>query len=123
MRFGKKGKLSPRYIGLFEILEQIGPVVYWLALPPSITGVHDVFHVSMLRKYVWDSSHVIQHQEIEVTPEVRYEVQPEKILDRQEKKLRNKTIPLVKVQWKNHVPEEATWELETEMKSKYPIMF
>ena len=66
---------------------------------------------------------MIQHQEIEVTPEVRYEVQPEKILDRQEKKLYNKTIPLVKVQWKNHLPEEATWELEREMKRKYPTMF
>ena len=61
MRFGKKGKLSPRYIGPFEILERIGPVAYRLALPPSITGVHDVFHVSMLHKYVQDPSHIIQH--------------------------------------------------------------
>ena len=123
MRFGKKGKLSPRYVGPFEILERIGPVAYRLALPPSMTGVHDVFHVSMLRKYIRDPSHVIQHQEIEITPEVKYEAQPERILDRQEKKLRNKTIPLVKVQWKNLTPEEATWELEREMKSKYPTMF
>ena len=123
MRFGKKGKLSPRYVGPFEILERIGPVAYRLALPPSMMGVHDVFHVSMLRKYIRDPSHVIQHQEIEIMPEVKYEAQPERILDRQEKKLRNKTIPLVKVQWKNHLPEEATWELEREMKSKYPTMF
>ena len=85
MRFGKKGKLSPRYVGPFEILERIDPVAFRLAFPNSMTGVHDVFYVSMPRKYIRDPSHVLRHQEIEVTPEVKYKVQPEKILDRQEK--------------------------------------
>ena len=85
MRFGKKGKLSPWYVGPFKIIEQIGPVAYQLALPDSMIGVHDVFNFSMLRKYIRDPSHVLQHQEIKVTQEVKYKVQPEKILDRQEK--------------------------------------
>ena len=85
MWFGKKGKLSPRYVGPFEILERIGPVAYRLALPNPTTCVHDVFHVSMLHKYIRDPSHVLRHKEIGVTPEMKYEVQPEKILDRQEK--------------------------------------
>ena len=106
--FGKKGKLSPKYVRPFKIIKRIGPLAYRLALPNSMTGVHDVFHISMLCKYIRSPSSVLQYQEIEVTPEVKYEVQPEKILDRQEKELRNKKIPLVKVQWKNHSPEEAT---------------
>ena len=81
----KKHKLSRRFVGPFEIIERIGPVEYQLALPDSMTGVYDVFHVSMLRKYIRDPSHVLQHQEIKVTQEVKYKVQPEKILDRQEK--------------------------------------
>ena len=99
MRFGKKGKLSPRFIGPFEILERIRATAYRLALPPSMTAVHDVFHVSMLQKYVRDSSHVLKHQEVEITPKVQYELQPTKILDRKEKVLRNKVISLVKVLW------------------------
>ena len=74
VRFGKKGKLSPRFVGQFEILEWIGAVAYRLALPPSIYGVHDVFHVSMLRKYIRDPSHVLPHQEFEITPKVKFEV-------------------------------------------------
>ena len=66
MRFGKKGKLSPRFIGPFETLERIGATTYRLALPPSMTAVHDVFHVSMLQKYVRDSSQVLKHQEVEI---------------------------------------------------------
>ena len=123
MRFGKKGKLSPRFVGQFEILEWIGAVAYRLALPPSIYGVHDVFHVSMLRKYIRDPSHVLPHQEFEITLELQYEVQPLRILDRREKVLRNKTISIVNVMWKNHKAEEATWELEREMQKKYPALF
>ena len=88
-----------------------------------MTGVHDIFHVSMLRKYIRDPFHVLRHQEMEVTLELKYEVHPEMILDRQEKELCNKKIPLVKLQWENHSPEEATWELEKEMKSKYLTLF
>ncbi|KAL5574707.1 hypothetical protein UlMin_016406 [Ulmus minor] len=97
MRFGKKGKLSPRYIGPFEILERIGKVAYKLALPSELAAVHNVFHVSMLRKYVSDPSHVLVSEPIEVREDLTYQEQPVQILDRKDKALRNKVIPLVKV--------------------------
>ena len=97
-RFRQRGKLNPRYIGPFEILERVGNVSYRLALPPAMSGVHDVFHVSMLRKYVADPAHILQHPEVECTPDLREEVHPVKILDAREKQLRNKVIRLVKVQ-------------------------
>ncbi|XP_043717652.1 uncharacterized protein LOC122665562 [Telopea speciosissima] len=80
MRFSKKGKLSPRYIGPYEILAKIGSVAYWLVLPPSLDGVPDVFHVSMLRKYVHDPSHVLSQEPPELAADMSYKEQPEKIL-------------------------------------------
>ena len=123
MQFGKKGKLSPRYIGPFEILERIGKVAYKLALPPNLSSVHNVFQVSMLKKYVQDPSHVLEHEPIEVHEDLTYKEKPVQILDRNEKALRNKVIPLVKVLWRNHKIKEATWEREDEMKEKYPNLF
>ncbi|KAL5547651.1 hypothetical protein UlMin_002882 [Ulmus minor] len=123
MRFGKKGKLSPRYIGPFKILERIGKVAYRLALPPNLSSVHNVFHVSMLKKYVPDPYHVLEHEPIEVHEDLTYEEKPVQILDRKEKTLRNKVISLVKVLWRNHKIEEATWEREDEMREKYPNLF
>ncbi|KAM6546311.1 hypothetical protein CsatB_027047 [Cannabis sativa] len=122
-RFGKKGKLSPRFIGPFEILERIGQVAYRLAMPPALAAVHNVFHVSMLRKYVSDSSHVLSYEALELQPDLSYEEQPVQILDRREKVLRSKTVALVKVLWRNSKIEEATWELETDMQQKYPELF
>ncbi|KAL5564486.1 hypothetical protein UlMin_027650 [Ulmus minor] len=118
MRFGRKGKLSPRFIGPFEILKRIGNVAYQLALPPSLSAVHNVFHVSMLKKYVSDPSHVLQEAPVEIDEKLSYEERPVQILDRKAKELRNKTISLVKVLWRNHTVEEATWEREDEMQSK-----
>ncbi|KAM6562916.1 hypothetical protein CsatB_022914 [Cannabis sativa] len=122
-RFGKKGKLSPRFIGPFEILERIGQVAYRLAMPTALAAVHNVFHVSMLRKYVSDSSHVLSYEALELQPDLSYEEQPVQILDRREKVLRSKTVALVKVLWRNSKVEEATWELETDMQQKYPELF
>ncbi|KAF5958330.1 hypothetical protein HYC85_005555 [Camellia sinensis] len=123
MRFGKSGKLCPRFIGPFEILERIGEVVYRLALPPQLFGVHDVFHVSMLRKYEPDPSHVLDWTDLEVDEDASYEERPVRVLDRRDQVLRGKTIPLVKVLWKRHGVEEATWEYELEVHEKYPDMF
>ncbi|KAL5561714.1 hypothetical protein UlMin_031461 [Ulmus minor] len=108
MRFGKKGKLSPWYIGPFEILERIGKVAYRLALPPELSSVHNIFHVSMLRKYISDPSHVLEYEPIEVHEDLSYEEQPVQILDRKDKILRSKVISLVKVLWRNYKVEEAT---------------
>ncbi|KAL0553911.1 hypothetical protein IC582_007815 [Cucumis melo] len=123
LRFERRGKLSPRFVGPFEILERIGPVAYRLALPPSLSAVHDVFHVSMLRKYVPDPSHVVDYEPLEIDENLSYVERPVEVLAREVKTLRNKQIPLVKVLWRNHRVEEATWEREDDMRSRYPELF
>ena len=122
-RFGLRGKLAPRYIGSFQILERIGAVAYRLALPPSLAGIHDVFHVSMLRRYVSDPTHVLSDISVPIQPDVTYEEVPVRILDRKERQLRNKTIRLVKVGWQHHSDEEATWGLEDTIRARYPHLF
>ncbi|KAL0545083.1 hypothetical protein IC582_020224 [Cucumis melo] len=123
VRFERRGKLSPRFVGPFEILERIGPVAYRLALPPSLSTVHDVFHVSMLRKYVPDPSHVVDYEPLEIDENLSYTERPVEVLAREVKTLRNKEIPLVKVLWRNHRVEEATWERKDDMRSSYPELF
>ncbi|XP_039014635.1 uncharacterized protein LOC120144693 [Hibiscus syriacus] len=102
MRFGRKGKLSPKFIGLYEIVKRVGPVAYQLALPPKMEKIHDVFNVSMLWRYRSDPSHIVTVEEIDVQPNLTYEEEPVQILAHEVKQLRNKTIPLVKVLWMNH---------------------
>ncbi|XP_031270941.1 uncharacterized protein LOC116129338 [Pistacia vera] len=123
MRFGRKGKLAPRYIGQFEVLEKVGKMAYKLALLVSIDRIHNVFHVSLLRKYIHDPSHILQTEEVELKDDLIYEECPVQILDRKIKELRNKNVPLVKVLWRNHNVEEATWEVKQNMKEKYPDLF
>ncbi|GAV57060.1 hypothetical protein CFOL_v3_00598 [Cephalotus follicularis] len=120
MRFSKKGKLAPRFIGPFEILERVGTVAYRLALPPSLADVHNVFHVSMLRRYHPDPSHVLQWEPLELRPDMSFKEIPIQIIDRRIKQLRSKTIPLVKVLWQYHGVEEAACERENYMQAKYP---
>ncbi|XP_062100208.1 uncharacterized protein LOC133806088 [Humulus lupulus] len=98
-RFGKKGKLSPRYVGPFEILDRVGNVAYRVALPPSLSGVHNVFHVSQLRKYISDPSHVLSYETLGLQEDLSFDEHPVKILDRKDKVLGNRTISLVKVLW------------------------
>ncbi|TYK28808.1 pol protein [Cucumis melo var. makuwa] len=117
LRFERRGKLSPRFVEPFEILERIGPVAYRLALPPSLSAIHDVFHVSMLRKYVPDPSHVVDYEPLEIDENLSYIEQLVEVLAREVRMLRNRKIPLVKVLWRNHRVEEATWEREDDMKS------
>ena len=107
-RFGKKGKLSLRFVGPFEILERIGQVAYRLALPPMLSAVHNVFHVSTLWRYVSDVTHVLSNEDLQLEADLSYEEQPVQILDRKDKVLRNKVIPLVKVLWRNSKVKEAT---------------
>ena len=110
MRFGKKGKLSPRFFEPDEVIKKVGPVAYKLALPPELEKIHSVFHVSMLRRYRSDPSHVVSTETIELGSDLTYEEEPVDILAREVKELRNKKILLVKVLWRNHKTEEATWE-------------
>ncbi|KAA0061188.1 pol protein [Cucumis melo var. makuwa] len=123
LRFERRGKLSPRFVGSFEILQQIGPVAYRLVLPPSLSAVHDMFHVSMLRKYVTDPSHVVDYEPLEIDENLSYAEQPVEVLAREMKMLRNREIPLVNVLWWNHRVEEATWEREDDMRARYPELF
>ncbi|KAH0669343.1 hypothetical protein KY285_023504 [Solanum tuberosum] len=123
MRFGKKGKLSPRYIGPYRIAKKIGKVAYELELPQELAAVHLVFHVSMLKKCMGDTSLIIPTEDIRIKDSLSYEEIPVQILDRQVRKLRTKEVASVKVLWRNQFVEEATWEAEEDMKKRYPHLF
>ena len=97
VRFGKRVKLSPKFIGPFEILERISVIAYRLALPPSMSGVHEVLHVSRLRKYTPDPAHVVDWGQIEVETDGTFKEGPVCILDSRDKVLRRKTVRLVRV--------------------------
>ena len=105
------------------VLEQVGPVAYRLAMPPSLAGIHDVFHVSQLRRYISDPSHVLQAEKLKVEPNLTVRERPLRILAHQDVKLRRRSIPRVLIQWEHHTPREATWELESDIKEKYPELF
>ena len=120
LRFGKKGKLSPRFIGPYEILERIGQVAYCLALPLKLAKLHDVIHVSMLRRYRSDESHIFPIQDVQVQQDFSYDEEPKAILAREVKQLWNKQVLLVKVLWQHHGIEEATWEPEEIMRIQHP---
>ena len=123
VRFGKRGKLSPRFIGPFEILERVGAVAYGLALPPSMSSVHEVFHVFMLRRYTPDPAHVVDWGQIEVNTNGTFEEGPVCILDSYEQVLRRKTVRLVRVLWRHYGVEESTWERKDMMRATYPLLF
>ncbi|KAK8538928.1 hypothetical protein V6N12_034632 [Hibiscus sabdariffa] len=123
LRFGQKGKLSPRFIGPYRILERVGLVAYRLELPPQLSRIHNVFHVSMLRQYRPNPRHIIQVQDVELRPNLSYDEEPVQILDQDERILRNRRIPMVKVQWSNQSPSEATWEIEESMREQFPHLF
>ena len=123
VRFGKRGKLSPRFIEPFEILERMGTVAYRLALPASMSGVHEVFHVSMLRKYTPDPAHVVDWGQIEVDTDGTFEEGPVCILDSRDQVLRRKTVRLVRVLWRHCGVEESTWERDDTMRATYPFLF
>ncbi|GJV14791.1 putative nucleotidyltransferase, ribonuclease H [Tanacetum coccineum] len=119
-RFGIKGKLSPRFIGPFEILDRVGEVSYRLALPSQLSHVHNVFYVSLLRGYKYHPLHVVSYPFDQIHEDLSYTKEPESILDRQDRVMRNKTIPFVKILWRNHPEREATWETEESIRTSYP---
>ena len=122
VRFGKRGKLSPRFIGPFEILERIGTVAYRLVLSPNMTGVHEAFHVSMLRRYTPDPAHVVDWGHIEIDKDGTFEEGPVCIIDSRDRVLRRKTVRLVGVLWQYRGVEESTWEREDTMRATYPFL-
>ena len=98
-------------------------MAYRLEFPSNLDRIHDVFHVSMLRKYIPDPSHVLPEQPVEIQENLTYEEEPVQILDRREQVLGNKTFQLVKVLWRSHTVEEATWEPKAQMRRHYPQLF
>ena len=121
--FGKKGKLNPRFIEPYEILERIRPIAYCLALPSELAKLHNVFHVSMLQRYRFDESQILPVQDVQVKLDFTYDEEPKSILSREVKQLRNKQIPLLEILWQHHGIEEATWEQELTMRAQYLQLF
>ncbi|XP_020680336.1 uncharacterized protein LOC110097988 [Dendrobium catenatum] len=122
-RFGKVEELSPRFVGPFEISERIGKVAYRLILPAHMSGVHNVFNISSLRKYILDKVQRINTDVVDIKPDLTFVNEPEKILDFEVKQLRSRAIPFVKVLWKHSSEKDATWEKDAEMRETYPYLF
>ena len=118
----KSKKLTPKFIGPYQILKKVGPVAYQIALPPMLSRIHDVFHVSQLKKYVPNSSHIIKVDEIQLKDDLTFEARAVEIIDQKIKVLRNKEISLVKVLWSQNM-EDVTWELEDRMRELHPELF
>ncbi|GJU91895.1 putative reverse transcriptase domain-containing protein, partial [Tanacetum coccineum] len=123
VRFGKKGKLAPRYVGPFEIIERVGPVAYRLKLPQELSCVHDTFHVSNLKKCLAEPDVQVPLDEIEIDKNLRFVKDPIEIVERDVKKLKRRRIPLVKVRWNSRQGAEYTWEHEDQFRKKYPNLF
>jgi hypothetical protein len=122
-RFGIKGKLAPRYIGPFRILSRRGWVAYKLELPPQFPHLHKVFHVSQLRRCFKDSHRAVDHEMLELQDDLSYKEHPIRILNQAERQTRQKVIKFLKVQWSNHIEDEATWEREDRLREEYPDLF
>ncbi|GJZ90810.1 putative reverse transcriptase domain-containing protein [Tanacetum coccineum] len=123
VRFGKKGKLAPRFVGPFEIIEKVGPIVYKLDLLEELDGVHDTFHVSNLKKCLVDPTLQVPLDEIRVDDKLNFMEEPVEIMEREFKKLKRSRISIVKVRWNSKRGPEFTWEREVQMKLKYPHLF
>ncbi|GJU30372.1 putative reverse transcriptase domain-containing protein [Tanacetum coccineum] len=123
VRFGKKGKLAPRYVGPFEIVECVGPVAYRLKLPQELSCIYDTFHVSNLKKCLAESDVQVPLEEIEIDENLRFVEEPTEIVERDVKKLKRRRIPLVKVRWNSRQGPEFTWEREEQFRKKYPHLF
>ena len=119
-RFNMKGKLAPRYIGPFKILERRGEVANQMELPESLSGVHDVFHVSQLKKCLCVPEEQIPLEELTVNEDLTYEEYPVKILETAERVTRSQVIKMCKVQWNRYTEDEATWEKEDDLRETYP---
>ncbi|KAI3821432.1 hypothetical protein L1987_09000 [Smallanthus sonchifolius] len=123
IRFGKRGKLNPRYVGPFKIMMRIGPVAYQLDLPERLSGVRNVFHVSNLKKCLADESLAVPLEELHVDEQLRFVEEPVEIRDREVKTLKHSKIPIVRVRWNSKRGQEFTWERKDQMMRKYPNLF
>jgi hypothetical protein len=121
--FKVRGKLTPRFIGPFMILEKRGEVAYQLELPPQLSDVHDVFHVSQLKKCPRVPEEKLPMEDLDAKEDLSYQEYPIKILETSERVTQSKRIKMCKVQWSHHTEQEATWEREEELKAEFPSFF
>ena len=122
-RFQTCGKLAPRFIGPFSIMSRVGTVAYQLELPPELSEVQNVFHVSQLRRCILPPEKRTFMAEIELAKDLTYEEKPFRIMDEMERVTRNEAIKFYQVQWEHHTEEEATWEREDHLRTEYPYLF
>ncbi|GJT38113.1 hypothetical protein Tco_0937978 [Tanacetum coccineum] len=123
IRFKKQGKLNPRYVRPFKVLERVGLVAYRLELPHELSEIHDVFYVSNLRKCLIDKMFIVSLEEMIITDKLQFIEEPLEMMDREVKRLKHSRIPIVKVRWNSRRGPEFTWEREDEIKHKYPHLF
>nr|GEU39471.1 putative reverse transcriptase domain-containing protein [Tanacetum cinerariifolium] len=123
IRFGKQGKLNPRYIGPFKILERIGPVAYKLKLPEELSNVHSTFHIFNLKKCLSDVSLIIPIKELRLDDKLNFVEEPVEVIDREVKQLKQSRIPIVKVRWNSKRGPKFTWEREDQIRAKYLHLF
>jgi len=119
-RFGMRGKLAPRYVGSFSIIERCGPVAYRVELPPHLSAVHNIFHVSQLKKYLRVPTEAIDMEDLQLETDLVYPEHPVRIVDHKTRVTRNQVSDFYKVQWSNHSDREATWETKEFLESNYP---
>jgi hypothetical protein len=117
-RFGVKGKLAPRYIGPFPILEQCGPVAY--QLPETLSAVHNVFHVSQLKKCLRVPNRTIEVTDVALEPDLTYSEHPVRVLDQKDRIIQRKTLKFYKIKWNQHTEDEATWETQDFLEKNFP---
>ncbi|GKD56826.1 hypothetical protein Tco_1290213 [Tanacetum coccineum] len=123
VHFGKRGKLNPRYVGPFKVIERVGTVAYKLELPQQLSRVHNTFHVSNLKKCLSDESLVIPLEELRVDDKLHFVEEPVEVMDREIKQLKRSRIPIIKVRWNSKRGPKFTWEREDQFKQKYPHLF
>jgi hypothetical protein len=122
-RFRVKGMLAPRYVRPFKIIDRKGEVAYQLELPQQLSEVHDVFHVSQLKKCLRVPEEQLPMEYLDLGRDLTYSKRPIKILDSTERVAHSKVIKIFKVQWSHHTEDEATWEHEEELRAEYPELF
>jgi hypothetical protein len=122
-RFGVKGKLAPRYIVSYQIQARRGEVAYQLSLPENLSAVHDVFHVSHLKKCLRVPEEQLPTEDLKVQADLTYIQKPTQILETADRVTRRSTIQMCKVKWGHHSEQEATWEREDDLRAKYPELF